>query len=114
MEMRQKALDLSDDDAPLIHHDPHPALSHTALQEIPDCSDNPDPHPSIQLKYYHEYRKIYLTSFKLWGEISKQVRLKEDLTARIVQLEVITTVTQNQLVSLHKHKRHELPEEEEP
>ena len=34
MEMRDKGLDLSDEDGPLLHHDPSPSLLPPPMQEL--------------------------------------------------------------------------------
>jgi hypothetical protein len=42
----------------------------------------------MQEMYYEEYKKIYVTSFKLWSEGSKQIKKQQAIHEKIGHLEV--------------------------
>lgn len=86
MEMQDKGLDLSDEDGVLLQQEHSPCMLPHPMHQMRDPPSDLQPETSIQMKYYFEFRKIYLTSFKLWGEISKQIRLKDDLSTKLSYL----------------------------
>ena len=67
MEMHDKALDFSDEDGGLLHQEHSPSVLPPPMRHMPEIPSDPEPESSIQTKYYLEFKKIYLTSFKLWG-----------------------------------------------
>lgn len=77
METGPKAVDFSDHEKSLGEDEVlRPALDYNQFEEVGARYEEPNSEANIQIKYYNEFKKIYLTSFKLWSEIRKQAKAK--------------------------------------
>lgn len=89
MEAGSKSLRFSDDEKSLGDVEaPRPSLNISNLEDLGERFDEVNSEVNIQVKYYQEFKKIYLTSFKLWTELRKQIKIKEGLTSRVGSIEV--------------------------
>lgn len=89
METKSKTGNFSDDDKSFpIHDHLPPAPLHSHLDDLGHQIDEINAESIIQTKYYEEYKKIYFTAFKLWCEVRKQFKIKDNLATRVTSLEV--------------------------
>lgn len=65
---------------------PYNSHKYSVPQTINIGCDEPS---HIELKYYEEFKKIYLTSYKLHLEIKKQLKHQENINSRINHIEVL-------------------------
>lgn len=87
MEAGSKRLTFSDDEKSLGEEEAlRPSDNINQLEDLGERYDYHNSEANIQYKYYEEFKKIYLTSYKLWSEIRKQAKAKDNLTTRIASI----------------------------